>query len=106
MPETTVHRVTRADIRRLLAGEGGVDLARVVENGTQVGMRIFGVSSGSTAERLSARNDDVIESINDLPLSSIAAAYEAGARASASKRIVIRGTRAGVPYVTELLLDD
>lgn len=99
------HRVTRKDIQNLLAGEGGVDLARVLENGKQIAMRIFGVSPGTTAERLGARNDDTIESINDVPLLTIAAAYEAGERAARTDRIVIRGKRNGEPYETVLIVE-
>jgi S1-C subfamily serine protease len=92
------------DIQNLLAGEGGVDLAPVVENGKQVAMRIFGVTPGTTAARLGAQNGDTIESINDVPLSSIAAAYDAGYRASRESLIVIRGMRAGTPYTTVLVV--
>lgn len=99
------HHVTIADIQKLLAGEGGVDLARVIENGKQVAMRIFGVSPGSTAARLGAQNDDTIESINDIALTDIAAAYRAGEKASQSDRIEIRGKRKGVPYVTILIVN-
>ena len=46
---TTEQHVTAAGIASLLRGEGGVDLAPVIEDGKQVVMRIFGVSPGSTA---------------------------------------------------------
>ncbi len=104
-PRTTEYRVTPADIRNLLTGEGGVDLRAILEDGKQVAMRIVGVKPGTTAARLGAQNDDTIESINDMPLVSIPAAYQAGDAAAREKRIVIRGTRAGVPYVTVLVLD-
>src|SRR5688572_18645010 len=65
---TTEHRVTPADIQNLLAGEGGVDLASVMKDGKQVGMRVVGVKPGTTAARIGAENDDTIESINDVPL--------------------------------------
>lgn len=105
MSDNVEHRVTMRDIQNLVAGEGGVDLARVIEGGKQVAMRIFGVSPGSTAARLGAQNDDTIESINDIPLVTIAAAYEAGEIASRSKRIVVKGKRKGVPYTTILVVE-
>ncbi len=59
----------------------------------------------TTAARLGARNDDTIEDINGVALSSIPEAYRAGALASQEARIVIRGKRGGVPYETVLLVD-
>ncbi len=104
MSDTTEYEVTPADIRNLLAGEGGVDLRSVVEIGVQIGMRLVGVSPGTTAARLGAQNDDLIESINDMPLTSVTAAYRAGDVAAKTSRITIRGKRAGKPYVTVLVL--
>lgn len=101
---TTEHEITPADLQNLLTGEGGVDLERIVENGTQVAMRIVGVKPGTTAARLGAHNGDTIESINDMPLVSIAAAYQAGDAAAKQDRIVIKGKRAGEPYTTILVL--
>ncbi len=49
--------------------------------------------------------DDTIESINDVPLTSIEAAYRAGELASRADRIVIRGRRKGAPHVTVLIVD-
>ncbi|MDB4960132.1 MAG: hypothetical protein JWP01_131 [Myxococcales bacterium] len=104
MPRTTEHSITATDLRNLLSGEGGVDLERIVEGGTQVAMRIVGVSPGTTAARLGAQNGDTIESINDMPLLSIAAAYQAGDAAAKQDRIVIKGKRDGEPYVTILTM--
>lgn len=98
----TEHAITMNDIGKLLGGEGGVDLVPIMKDGKQVAMRIIGVRPGTTADRLGARNDDTIESINDVPLDSIPAAYRAGDLASRQQRIIIRGTRGGVPYVTTL----
>ena len=98
------YTVTHADLRNLLRGEGGVDLERVIENGQQVAMRIVGVQPGTTAARLGARNGDTIESINDVRLLTIAAAYKAGDLAVQQAKIVIKGARDGEPYVTVLTL--
>ncbi len=103
-PHTTEYRVTAADIRNLLTGEGGVDLRPIMKDGKQVAMRVVGVKPGTTAARLGAHNDDTIESINDMPLDNIAAAYRAGDAAARESRIVIRGTREGRPYVTTLIV--
>jgi hypothetical protein len=102
---TTEHRVTPSDLQKLLAGEGGVDLVPIMKDGKQVAMRVVGVQPGTTAARLGAANDDTIESINDVPLVSIAGAYEAADLALRQSRIVIRGTRAGEPYVTILVVE-
>jgi hypothetical protein len=102
---TTEHRVTPSDLQKILAGEGGVDLTSVMKDGKQVGMRVVGVKPGTTAARLGAENDDTIESINDVPLDSVAGAYKAADLAIAERRIVIRGTRAGEPYVTILVVE-
>ncbi len=104
-PRTTEHHVTSTDIARLLAGEGGVDLGAVFSGSAQVAMRIVGVTPGSTAARLGAENDDTIESINDVPLTSVSAAYRAADEAVRSGRIVIRGARRGAPYVSVLVID-
>ncbi len=101
---TTYHRVTMADLTKVLGGEGGVDLAPVFEGGKQVAMKIVGLLPGTTAARLGGQNDDIIESINDQPMTSVAGGYAAADRAIATGRITIRGTRAGVPYVTILVL--
>jgi hypothetical protein len=98
------HSITTADLRTLLTSEGGVDLERIVEAGTQVAMRIVGVVPGTTAARLGARNGDTIESINEMPLVSIAAAYQAGDAAAKQDRIVIKGKRGGEPYITILTM--
>lgn len=103
---TTEHRITQADVARLMSGEGGVDLRIISEGGKQVAMRVVGVSPGTTAARIGAQNDDTIESINEQPLTSITGAYAAGDAAVRSGRITIRGKRAGVPYVTVLVLGD
>ncbi len=102
--DTTYHRVTMADLSKLLGGEGGVDLAPVYEGGKQVAMKIIGLQPGTIAARLGGHNDDTIESINDQPMTSVAGGYAAADRAIATGRITIRGKRAGVPYVTILVL--
>jgi hypothetical protein len=101
---STQHTVSPADIARLLAGEGGVDLRPVLKDGQQVAMEIVGVQPGTTAARLGAQNGDTIESINDVPLVSVAAAYAAGDKASKAGRIVVRGARRGQPYETVLVV--
>jgi S1-C subfamily serine protease len=102
---TTEHRVTPSDLQKILAGEGGVDLTSVIKDGKQVAMRVVGVKPGTTAARLGAANDDTIVSINDVPLTSVAAAYQAADLAIQQQRIVIRGTRDGEPYVTILVVE-
>ena len=99
-------RITGEDNANLVAGEGGVDLEPVMEGGRQVAMRIVGVREGTTAARLGAKNGDLVESFNGIPLVSISEAYRAGGIASRSQRIVIRGTRDGEPYETILVLDE
>lgn len=101
----TEHHVTMDDIARIMSGEGGMDMVSVVENGKTVAMRIVGLTAGTTAERLGARNGDTVESLNDVPLSGVAAAYAAAERAIASQRIVVRGKRSdGSPYEMVLVL--
>lgn len=100
----TEQRITMNDVANLLAGEGGVDLVPIMAGGQQVAMRIVGVKPGTTAARLGAENNDTIESINDLPLTSIAEAYRVGDVVSRQQRIVIRGQRAGAPYATVLVI--
>lgn len=102
---TTELHVTPADIAKLLAGEGGVDLRQVFTNGKPIGMRIVGVSPGTTAARLGAENGDTIDSLNDVPLDSVSGAYRAADVAVRSGRIVIKGARRGVPYETILVID-
>ena len=65
-------------------------------------MRIVGVKPGTTAQRLGAENGDTIEWINDMPLSSVAAAYQAADVAAKQDRNVIEGKRGEEPYVTIL----
>ena len=65
-------------------------------------MRVVGVRPGTTAARLGAQNDDTIESINDIALTSIADAYRTDDLASQKNQIVIRGKRDGDPYATVL----
>jgi S1-C subfamily serine protease len=105
MTARTEHPVTAADLRNLMAGEGGVDLEPIIEDGKQVAMRIVGVQPGTTAARLGAQNGDTIESINDTPLTSVAAAYRAADVAIRQSQIVIKGARAGQPYVTVLAMN-
>jgi hypothetical protein len=102
MTRITEHTITMADLRNLMTGEGGVDLERIVENGRQHAMRIVGVTAGTTAARLGAHNGDTIESINDMPLVSVAAAYQAADVAAKQEQIVIKGMRNDEPYVTVL----
>jgi S1-C subfamily serine protease len=99
MPRTTEHAITMSDLRNLMTGEGGVDLERIAG---QSAMRIVGVKPGTTAARLGAENGDTIESINDMPLVSVAAAYQAADVAANQERIVIKGKRGAEPYVTVL----
>ena len=97
--------ITSTDLQNLLRGEGGVDLERIaVEPGAPPAMKIVGVKPGTTAARLGAENGDTIESINGMPLSSVAAAYQAADIAVKQSEIVIKGTRRGEPYVTVLKL--
>lgn len=98
------HDVTPDDLRRIMSGEGGNDLEPIVEHGKQVAMRIVGVQPGTTAARLGAQNGDTIESINDMPLTSVAAAYRAADIAIRDQQIVLKGTRGGAPYVTVLAI--
>jgi hypothetical protein len=92
--------ISDADLRNLLRGEGGLDLERV----PPASMRIVGVQPGTTAARLDARNGDLIDSINDIPLVSVPEAYRAGSAAIRAPAIVIKGTRDGEPYITTLTL--
>ena len=101
MPRTTEHSITMRDLRTLMTGEGGVDLERIAG---QSAMRIVGVKPGTTAHRLGAQNGDTIESINDMPLVSVAAAYQAADVAAKADRIVIKGKRGDEPYVTILTM--
>ncbi len=100
----TEHTITPGDLQNLMRGEGGVDLERIIENGTQVSMRIVGVTPGTTAARLGAQNDDMLDSINDVPLTSVAAAYQAAADAAKQDRITLKGSRRGEPYTTVLIM--
>lgn len=104
MGSISEHHVSLRDLRNLLAGEGGVDLVPV-SDGQQTVMRIVGVRPGTTAARLGAQDDDTIETINDLPLDNVAAAYRAGDAAIGKPKIVIRGKRAGRAYETTLVVD-
>lgn len=99
MLRTTEHVITATDLRNLMSGEGGVDLERIVG---LPAMKIVGVKPGTTAARLGAQNGDTIESINDMPLVSVAAAYQAADVAAKQSQIVIKGKRGDEPYVTVL----
>lgn len=101
------HHVTPRDLKNLLSGEGGVDLRLVHEGGKAVAMRIVGVSAGTTAARIGANNDDTIETINDMPMTTIAGGYAAGDAAVKQDRITIKGKRAGTgePYEIVLVVD-
>jgi C-terminal processing protease CtpA/Prc len=98
--------VTVRDLQKMLGGEGGLDLERVVENGKQIAMRVIGLRPDTTAARLGARNGDTIETVNGLPMTSIALAYQAGDEALKDKTITIRGKRNGAPYETILHIKD
>jgi hypothetical protein len=100
----TEYEITQADLRNLLRGEGGVDLERILEDDKQVAMRIVGVRPGTIAARLGAQDGDTIESINDLRILTVAAAYRAADLAVKHGRIEIRGSRSGDPYITVLTL--
>ena len=102
MTRTSEHSITAADLQKLMAGEGGVDLERIVEGGKQVAMRIVGVRPGTTAARLGAENGDTIETINDMPLSSVSEAYRIAAVVAKEPQIVLKGKRGDEPYVTVL----
>lgn len=105
MVRTAEFTITSTDLQNLLRGEGGVDLERIaVPPGAAPAMKIVGVKPGTTAARLGAENGDTIESINGMPLSSVAAAYEAADIAVKQSEIVIKGARRGEPYVTVLKL--
>lgn len=105
MPRTTQYAITHRDLNNLLAGEGGVDLQPITENGRrQPAMRIVGVTPGTTAARLGAENGDTIESINEMPLVSVDAAYKAAEIATRHAKIVVRGKRNGEPYETTLTM--
>jgi type II secretory pathway component PulC len=81
-----------------------VDLEPIIEQGKQVAMRIVGVRPGTTAARLGARDGDTIETLNDMPLTSVAEAYRVASVITKQPEIVIAGTREGEPYVTRLKL--
>lgn len=103
-PGATEQHLTPKDLRNLLSGEGGVDLRAVHEGGKQVAMRIVGVRPGTTAARIGANNDDTIETINGMPMTTIAGAYAAGDAAVKQDRITIRGKRAGSGESYEIVL--
>ncbi|HEY0254306.1 MAG TPA: hypothetical protein VGC41_22415 [Kofleriaceae bacterium] len=102
--QTADFEITAADLANLMRGEGGSDLERIVEGGRQVAMRIVGIQPGTTAAKLGARTGDTIESINDIPLVSVAEAYRAADVAAKQAKIVIRGSSDGKPYTTTLTL--
>lgn len=99
------YKVTPADIQNLLAGEGGVDLRTVTQDGKPTAMRVVGVQPGTTAARLGAQNDDTIESINDVSVSSPGAMNAWTQMALRDKRLVLRGTRAGQPRTSVLIIE-
>jgi type II secretory pathway component PulC len=101
---TSEYTITPADLANLLRGEGGVDLEPIVEHGKQVAMRIVGVRPNTTAARLGARDGDTIETLNDLPLTSVAEAYRVAAIIAQQAKIVVAGSRDGERYVTVLKL--
>jgi S1-C subfamily serine protease len=97
--------VTRGDIQALLTGAGGTDMTPVEENGKQIGMKLVGADSGTTAAKLGAATGDIIYSIAGHPLDSIPAAYRAGDLAARESRIEIRASRNGAPYTLLLVVD-
>ncbi len=97
-------RVTLSDIQHLMMGEGGLDLIPITSDGKQTSMRIVGVTPGGTAARLGAENGDTIESINDMPLSSVGEAYRVADVVRKQGKIVLRGKRGAEPFVTTLLV--
>lgn len=99
MLRTTEHTIIATDLRNLMSGEGGVDLERIAG---QSAMKIVGVMPETTAARLGAQDGDTIESINEMPLGSVAAAYQAADLAAKQNQIVIKGKRGDEPYVTVL----
>jgi hypothetical protein len=96
---TDGHDVTLADLHALVAGGDGADLEQIP--GT-TSMRSVGVTPTTRAARFGASNGDTIDSINDEPLSSVAAAYRAAASAMRTQEIVIKGHRGNEPYTTVL----
>jgi S1-C subfamily serine protease len=101
---STQYTVASTDVAKLAAGEWGVDLEPVLQDGRQRAVKIIGVRPGSTAARVGAQDGDIIESINGIALRSLAAAYQAGDRARKAGRIVIRGEREGQRYETVLVV--
>jgi S1-C subfamily serine protease len=101
----TEHHATPEDIGKLLGGEGGVDLAAVTKDGKPSGMRVFGVRAGSTAARLGAQNGDILESVNDVSAASPGSMSQWSQLATRDRRLVIKGTRAGQPFTTVLVID-
>lgn len=80
--EPTLDQLTaQADLESLRRGEGGVDLEPVLKNGAQVAMRRIGIKPATTAATLGAQNDDVIENIDGVALTSVENAYQAGGQA-------------------------
>ncbi len=100
----TEYTITPGDLAKLLGGEGGVDLRSTTSAGGQSVMTIVGVRPGTTAARLGARNGDTVESLNGIPLTGVAAAYEAADVVTKQNRIVVRGSRDGTPYETVLVV--
>ena len=101
MPRTEEHTLTTADLQSLMSGRDRADLVVV-----QGGMRLVDVRTGSIAERLGGQNGDLVESINGVPLSSVAKGYEAAYAAIKTRKIVLAGARDGDPFTITVSLAD
>ncbi|CAN5916527.1 hypothetical protein BH11MYX2_BH11MYX2_00870 [soil metagenome] len=102
MPRSEEHVVTIAEIQALMTGSDGADL--VADLGS-VGMRLIDVTPGSIADRLGGKNGDILESINGVPLSTVAKGYEAAYAAIKARRIVVVGHREKEPFTLTITID-
>ncbi|HEY4060108.1 MAG TPA: PDZ domain-containing protein [Kofleriaceae bacterium] len=96
------HVISVGDIQSIMTGRDGSDL--VADLG-RTGMRLVDVTPGSIAERLGGKNGDIIESINGVPLATVAKGYEAAYAAIKARRIVLAGHRDKEPFTITLTID-
>jgi S1-C subfamily serine protease len=69
-PETTSLRVTARDIQGVMFGGEFPPYGIAHRDGNVVGVQIGKVAAGSAAERLGARDGDIIEAVNGVELTS------------------------------------
>ena len=95
--------VSAADVQAVMFGGQFPAYGPETRDGKLVGIRVSGVKPGSAAERLGARDGDVVEAVNGVDLTTFDAVSRVEASTRNGRRFVVRVLRDGHP--TTLVLE-